>query len=409
MPFKPRIYIFCFIPFFMLFYSEILSIGGLRISQLWKIPLLGFLIYYVFQYRKKLSPGWTQTYYWLSLKHLVNSGIINRLFANIQDGLTFLFLPLGFNFFQNALTRDTMRRLLLCVCQYFILTNIPFLFFGLQSRKDGLVYGDFQAYTGIFQNQHAMSVIMCIGIIVLLYNFKSGRFKGWKVRLYNIFLLCMGTYSMYLGFARTGWLMCLLGVCILYFPRSMDFKQWISIIFIVVGLAFGGTVMMLTNKNFHDRILDINAKTGKQKNIGSGRADFISNAIELYSSGNYFELACGKCMDDLKDYELEKTGMRIFAHNGFVTLLATDGAIGVGLEILGIIMLFNFIQKRRDCDSYTISLACWVMNLSFQLTQGGHIFHFDLLYAMVYSMLQLEYEEKANSNQEKYMVMYNEA
>ena len=39
-------------------------------------------------------------------------------------------------------------------------------------------------------------------------------------------------------------------------------------------------------------------------------------------------------------------------------------------------------------------MASWLMNLSFQLTQGGHIFHFDLLYAMIYRILQLEYEEK---------------
>lgn len=394
MPFPLKKYIFCFIPFFLLFYSENLSVGGLKISQLWKLPLLVYLIYYVFQYRRKLSPGWTQMYYWLSLKHLVNSGAVNRLFANIQDGISFLFLPLVYNFCQNAMHKDLLRRVLLCVCHYFILTNIPFLFFGMQSQKEGLSYGDFQAYTGIFQNQHAMSIIMGIGIIVILYNFKLGRFVGWKVKLYNIVVLALGAYSMYLGFARTGWLMCLLGVCILFFPRSLDMKQWIGIITIVGGLIAGFTFMMLTNKTFHDRILDINASTGEQRELGSGRGDFIANAIELYTSGNYFELACGKCMDDLKDYEKEKTGMRIFAHNGFITLLATDGAIGLGMEIIGIIMLFHFIYKRRKCGSYSISLACWMMNISFQLTQGGHIFHFDILYAMIYCILQFEYEEQ---------------
>lgn len=402
MPLKLKSYILWFIPFFLLFYSESISLGGLKISQLWKMPLLGYLIYYVFQYRKKSTPGWSQVYYWLSLKHLVNSGLVKQLFGNIQDGMTFLFLPLGYNYCQNAWNKDFLTKFLLCVCQYFILTNIPFLFFGLKSHKEGINYGDFQAYTGIFQNQHAMSIIMGICIIVILYNYKLGKFQTLKVKLYNIVLLVLGAYSMYMGFARTGWLMCLLGVFILYMPRGMQVKQWLGVVSLVAGLSIGFVFMMLTNKTFHDRILDINAKTGEQRELGSGRGDFIANAIELYSSGNYFELACGKSMADLKDYEYEKTGMRIFAHNGFATLLATDGAIGVGLEILGLIMLFFFIHKRRKCQSYNIAMACWLMNLSFQLTQGGHIFHFNLLYAMIYCQLQLEYEEmNAETNQQR--------
>lgn len=93
MPFKLKYYILSFLPFFLLFYSESNSIGGLKISQLWKLPLLLFLIWYVFQKRHKTSPVWTQTYYWLSLKHLFNSGMVKQLLGNIQDGLTFLFLP----------------------------------------------------------------------------------------------------------------------------------------------------------------------------------------------------------------------------------------------------------------------------------------------------------------------------
>ena len=51
MPFKLKYYILSFLPFFLLFYSESNSIGGLKISQLWKLPLLLFLIWYVFQKR----------------------------------------------------------------------------------------------------------------------------------------------------------------------------------------------------------------------------------------------------------------------------------------------------------------------------------------------------------------------
>ena len=385
-----------FIPFFFLFYSESINIGGMRISQLWKLPLVGYFICYLFQYRKKNSPLWSQGYYWLAVKHLFNSGTIKKTFANIQDGIPFLFLPLMYNYFCNSMSLEKVEKILLCITQYFILTNIPFLFFDLPSNTEGLMYGERASYTGIFQNQHAMSTIMGICIIVILNFFKKNYFDNLALKGYNALLLLLAAYAMYLGFARTGWAMCVIGICVLFLPNNMRVKQWIGII--IVTLSIGGvfSYMMINNKDFHDRILDINSQTGEQKELGSGRSVFIANAIELYESGNIFELAFGKSMEDLKDYEYKKTGMRIYAHNGFATLLATDGAIGIIIKLTSMALLFFFIIRRKDCESHNAALAFWFMNLSFQLTQGGHVFHSDLLYALTFSLLELENDNNCN-------------
>lgn len=393
MPIKIKYYILLFVPFFMLFYSEAIEIGGMRISQLWKMPLLSYVVFYLFQHRRKLSPAWTQAYYWLSLKHLFNSGCVRHLLGNIQEGVSFLFLPLLYNFCQNAFAAKTVDRLLLCTSQYFILSNIPFLFFGLHTHKQGVYYGDITGYTGIFQNQHAMSTIMGICIIVIIYYFRKGAFAHWLVRLYNIGLLALASYAMYLGFARTGWAMCLIGVFILFLPRNMQAGQWLGIAAVTTFLIGGFVLMMQVNSDFHDRVLDINSMTGKHKEIGSGRGEYIANALELYASGSVVEMAVGKSMNDLTEYEYIKTGRRIYAHNGFATLLVTDGAVGVGLKLLAMALLLGFIRKRRHCFSYNVALSFWTMNLSYQLTQGGHVFHSDLLYAMAYCLLQAEYED----------------
>lgn len=394
MPIRLKYYILLFLPFFMLFYAEGIKIGSLTVSQLWKLPLIVYFTYYLFQYRKKQTPAWAQGYYWIATKHLVNAGTIKNIFANIQDGISFLFLPLIYNYFHNSRSREVVERILLCISQYFVLTNIPFLFFGLKSHAEGLQYGEMVAYTGIFQNQHAMSTIMGICIIVILYYFKKEFFSSWQSKLFNVCLLALAMYAMYLGFARTGWLMCLLGVVILFMPRNTSIKQWLGILSVGVVLSCGFTYLMLTNKTFHDRILDINTTTGKQKDLGSGRGEYIANAIELYLSGNIFELAFGKSMDDLKDYEYQKTGMRIYAHNGFATLLATNGAIGVLLKLMSMTLLYCFIRRRKDCVTHNAAMAFWCMNLSYQLTQGGHVFHSDLLYALTFCILQMEYKEK---------------
>lgn len=392
-------YILLFIPFFLLFYMETQNIGGLSISQLWKIPLVGLLVYYLFQYRKKGAPAWSQAYYWLSVKCLFNGGIVKNILANIPVGIPFLFLPLIYNFFRSKETKECVFRWLLTISQYFILTNIPFLFLGMESRGRGIQIGNVMGYSGIFQNQHAMTTLMSVCIIILLYAFKTGRFLTKWVKLYNMLLLLLAVYAMYLGFARTGWLMCLLGVVTLFLPRNLSVKQWIGITMMTVVLGGGFSFMMITNEDFSNRIqgIDSNKKNSKA-DLSSGRSVYIKNALELYASGNVFELVFGKSQDELMDYEKEKTGIRIYAHNGFVTLLVSDGMIGLVIKLTAMLLLLAFIFKRRNCPTSGAAMAFWLMNLSYQMTQGGHIFHSDLLFALTFCLLDYEYEEQNHEN-----------
>ena len=162
MPLKLSTYCLLFVPFFLLFYSEPVNMGGMPLSQLWKLPLAGYMLYIVFQYRSKPAPLWTQTQYWISFKSLFNAGTVTDLVTNVQASIKFLFLPLLFSFVQTQIkAKETLEKTLLTLCQYFVLTNIP-IFLGLPMLSSGHDYGTFVAYSGIFQNQHAMSVIMGI-------------------------------------------------------------------------------------------------------------------------------------------------------------------------------------------------------------------------------------------------------
>lgn len=391
MPLKLQTYIWLFIPFFLLFYSEGITLGSLTVSQLWKMPLIGGIIYYLFQYRKKGTPIWSQTYYWLAIKNLLNKGLFQNIMGNVQEGIRFLFLPLLYNVFANTTRLKKARKYILVIVQYFILTNIPFLL-GMEPLNSGLEYGELVAYSGIFQNQHAMSTIMSICIVIILHFMKHEWISGKWSRLYNILLIILASYCMYMGFARTGWLMCLLGIFIIFIPNDLSVRQWIGIATISCCLLGGFVYMMSTNKTFYNRIVGIDSRTNKKISISSGRDVFIRNAWDLYCSGNPIELAFGKSMDELKDYEKEKTGMRIYAHNGFANMLATNGALGILLMLVCGVTLLSFVYRRRDCPSYRLALTMWIMNVSFQLTQGGHIFHVDVLFALVYCILQLEFE-----------------
>ena len=391
MPLKLSTYCLLFVPFFLLFYSEPVILGGMPVSQLWKLPLAAYMLYFVFQFRTKRAPVWAQTQYWISLKSIFNAGTVTDFMTNMQASIKFLFLPLLFSFAQARIKeKETLEKTLLTLCQYFVLTNIP-MFLGLPTLSSGHDYGTFVAYSGIFQNQHAMSVIMGICITVILHYFKSGWFESRTSKTYNIALLCIAAYAMYLGFARTGWLMCLLAIFVLFWPKDTSMRQWIGIISVSVVLAGGLSYMMVTNEMFRDRVLGNNLQTHEKMNIDSGRSEYSAAALERYANGTLLEQIIGMSTQDEMDYIQLKTRNRVGAHNGFVDMLARNGIVGLLLMLVMLISLFVYIRCRKMCPTYRLALALWVMNFSFQVTQGGTMFHTDLLYALTFCLLEEEY------------------
>lgn len=391
MPLKFSTYCLLFVPFFLLFYSEPVNLGGMPVSQIWKLPLAGFMLYFVFQFRSKPAPLWTQTQYWISFKSLFNAGTVTDLMTNVQASIKFLFLPLIYSFVAaKDKSGETLAKILLVLCQYFVLTNIP-MFLGLPMLSSGHDYGTFVAYSGIFQNQHAMSVIMGICIAVILHFFKTGRFESAGAKCYNIVLLGIAAYAMYLGFARTGWLMCLLAIIVLFWPKDATARQWLGIIGVSAALAGGFTYMMVTNEMFRDRVMGNNLQTHEKMNIDSGRSEYTAAAFERYCNGTLLEQVIGMSTQDEMDYILLKTRNRVGAHNGFMDMLARNGIVGLLLMLLMLITLFAFIRKRKKAPTYRLALALWLMNFSFQVTQGGSMFHTDLLYALTFCLLDVEY------------------
>lgn len=236
-----------------------------------------------------------------------------------------------------------------------------------------------------------MSVIMGICIAVILHFFKTGRFESAGAKCYNIVLLGIAAYAMYLGFARTGWLMCLLAIIVLFWPKDATARQWLGIIGVSVALAGGFAYMMVTNEMFRDRVMGNNLQTHEKMNIDSGRSEYSAAALERYANGTLLEQIIGMSTQDEMDYILLKTRNRVGAHNGFVDMLARNGIVGLLLMFLMLIALFAFIRRRKQCPTYRLALALWLMNFSFQVTQGGSMFHTDLLYALTFCLLEEEY------------------
>lgn len=394
MPIQFKYYVLLFIPFFALFYSESLQIGGMTISQLWKIPLAFYLIYYLLQHRHLKSPRWSEWQYAASIKSLINADAIVNPASNAQTALKMAFLPLLYNYIHNHEWRaNTLRKALLLVAHYFILTNVP-VFLGLRTLSSGHDYGTFVAYSGIFQNQHAMSVIMGMCIVVILNAFKTEQLKGLATKAYNVALIALACYAMYLGFARTGWLMFLLATITLFWPRNINVRQWVGILLIVATLAGGFAYLFNTNELFHDRIVGNNLQTHQKMNVDSGRSEYMAIALDRYAHGTVPELLFGVSYTEVRAAIQAKTRLHIGAHNGFVDALTANGILGLGLLLLFAFSLLAFILQRKQAETFRLALAMWVMFWSFQTTQGGYMFHTDFIYALIFCLLERESEEE---------------
>ena len=391
MPISLKRYILLFPFFFLLFYVESIKMGSIVVSQMWKIPLALYMLYYVFQYRHMPTPFWAKTQYWQSLKWMFTAGYVTQFMVNLQACIKFLFLPLLFSFIRNKdWNVEQIRAYLLTIVQFFVLTNIPFLFFGFKGISHGHDYGTYVAYSGIFQNQHAMSIIMAICIIVILSYMKKKYIVGrWNI-IYNVFLLCVAAYAMYLGFARTGWLMCLVAIIVLFWPKDFTAKQWIVMAIVGVVLIGSLSYLMEADTMFYDRVVGNNITTHEHMNVTSGRTEYSAAALERFMNGTPLEWVIGVSTENIYDAIFLKTGMRVGAHNGFVDMLTRNGVVGLGLMLIYLIALLFFIVKRKQCDSYRMAMAMWVMIFSFQITQGGVMFHTDLLYALILCILEKE-------------------
>ena len=385
-------YIIYFVLFFFLFYAEGIKVGGMTVSQLWKMPLIVVMVFLIVRKRRHHRPLFISLYYWIAIKNLFNAGTIKTFVSNIQEGLRFVFIPLIYDSFNlSNKSVESLYKFLLVVAQYFVLTNIPFIFFGLPSLHEGKEYGDFIAYTGIFQTQHAMSVIMSLCILVILQYFKREGFSIYRFSsLYNGILLVLAVYAMLLGYARTGWLMCLVGIMILFVPKKISGKQILVFTLVLMVLVAGIAYLMENNQKFHDRILGIDAVTGVQRDVDSGRSEYIKHGLDYYMQGSALELLFGRSMVGLRNYEEAMTTMNIATHNGFSNMIVVNGIVGLILMIWCMFAMLIWIRHRKYCYSGRLALAAWFMNFSFQMTQGGHIFHADLFYALIFVILERE-------------------
>lgn len=394
------------LPYFLIFfliYLGSIQIGPTTFSQIWKIPLFGFLIWQVLIIRNNKKPTFIKWSYARAAKNLVTSGFSVSYFAGISDFLRYMMFPLMFEYASLKIKNtQQLDKIMLGFAQFVIISGIPFVLGILESKVEDVVDVNIaDGFAGMFQNTHGASITTTTAVLILLAHlkFKSSVIKYTKL---NYALLVFGVYLIYLTYIRTGYAMFFIGLVILFIPKKFTVKQVVSSGVALSVLLFGFFYLLETSEFFYNRIFDI--RNGQQTAAGSGRLLFWKASFDLWLDGNPFEMLFGFGFDGLVDAIYKAVGLRVYAHNEFFTQLGQNGFLGILFFIGYLASLFKFIWKRRKRHSFRLSMAIFFLYVSLMMTQGGMWFELDIFMVLVF--LKLDFEDKVY---QKKLILHRQA
>lgn len=383
-------YTLLFIIYFVLHYIEGLPpIGGLSIAQLWKLPLIGYLLACVLSTKRKFNK-FEKTGYLYSIEPYFCPAIVTNPFSIVSFSMRQLPIPLFYNFWLRF-NKTMLEKLLLYFSHFICLTSLITLTGIVEPLKEYLsadaFMEDLEYYSSVFATTHAASSYFCISSTVIVFFFINNKFRTNFERIYNLFLLAIAIYSLFLAYVRTGWLMLAVSLLLIIDLKKFNFvqkvKTAVALIMIVIGLVF----LYNTNEAFRLRISGGGQYRGESEQMidtgGSGRSDFWKSGITNWAKNDLYSLFFGKGLDAVLDDNHKATGMRVFSHSLIIDSLAQYGIISLVLLITLFIQINKFIKRYGRGSPYQrLSRAIFYAGMIFCAFQSQMQFDYIIIFTI---------------------------
>lgn len=354
-------------------------------SVLWKIPLILIILVKLIMntdISKKERPSYISWGYAWGIKNFINGGLAFYPWQTIAYGVKFTILPLLLDYFRTIKKNETLFNIGLLFSQYFVLANIPFLTGIIVDTGTATEYDGELSFVGIFTGQHPTAIVAAMASVFLLHAVSDTN-KEKKYRAYNLIILLIDYYILYAAYTRTGWAMGVIGFIIFfYFRKQQTVKRTLSLIIVCLLLGVGYTWLLNNNERFYNRINDVINNGSYEADMGSGRMIYADVSLQLFKDSNTITQIFGTGIDPLMDNMHRAISMRIYSHNGWIDALTGNGVIGLFLMVMMCLMMIVYVWQHRKNKYAEISLACVVMYISYQFTQGGGFFYQDVLLAI---------------------------
>jgi len=381
--------------FFLLFYIETITIFGIKIAILWKIPILIYLILFVLYSTKKIKSN-ILTWGYLFNFHLLFSisGITNLVltFSSISRSVVF---PLFFHYFNMKGHSSKLKLYLKNISTFIIISTIPFLINLIEPLSPGYDlsrYGlEAYGFTGIFQKAHPASMTLSLSVIIMVFFIKNEVNK--KRKLYYSFLVLIGLYAIVQTYVRTGMLMTVVGISIIYY-KKLSIKGFIksSFLLLVCGFLFllaynrSEVIQMRINeKNIYTK--DNNTELSIET-IGSGRFVIAAYAIDNWWSEGTYSILFGLGEPLAREKMNITKGSPSFAHNGVVEVLQTQGLTGLIILLLFFRSIYRLIMTNKESKYFKLNLALFFAFLTGYFFQGNDLFLVYLILGISLTLLK---------------------
>lgn len=389
--------------FFFLFYLETVTIFGIKIAILWKIPFLIFLVLYILNSSKKINSNILTWGYLLNFHLLFSISAITNLvltFSSISRSIVF---PLFFHYFNLKGYSSKLKLFLKNASIFSILSTIPFLLNLIEplsgtSGYDLSIYGlEEVGFVGFFQSSHPASMCLSIAVINVAYFFTKEKNK--KKRFFYSFLVIIGLYAILQTYVRTGLLMTVIGLIIIVF-KKFSLRSFINLsIFLIIG---GLISIYIYNNNdaLRMRFNDTNIYSENNSNelntntLGSGRLVIAAYAIDNWWSEGTYSIFFGLGEPLAREKMTNTKGSGVFAHNGVIEVLQTQGLTGVFIMFLFYRSIHRLIISNKGSEYYKLNLAVFYSYIFGFLVQGNDLFLVYLMFAISLSLLKTDNTNK---------------
>ena len=392
-----------FVLFFSLHYVEGLPpIAGLSVAQLWKMPLIAYLLinaihthYHTFKFEKY---GYSY-----SLTPFLSVEVLSSPFSVLLFSIKQLPTILFFKFWQRF-NKNTLHKTLILISQFICLSSLLTLTNVVQPLKnyqnaesfiEGLSY-----YSSVFGDAHAASSYFSIASVTLIYFLINKHFKSRLSQIYNIILICIGVYSLFLAYTRTGWIIFIISLIIIIDFKRISIKNKLIAIILLIIAAVGIIALYNNNEAFRLRISGGGQYKGESETLvetdGSGRTDFWKNGIELWANSNLYCFLFGNGTDAVVKNNKTKTGMPVGSHSLFVDILAKYGLVTFILLILFYCYQYRFISVfGRGSPYQSLCRAQLIGSIIFAFFQGEAYFDYSVIYSIT---LVIMYKTSTKTN-----------
>jgi O-antigen ligase len=375
---------------------ENFSMGGLKFTYVWKFPIL--ILFLINNLGQKIDFNLIFWGYLFALKTIFNTSFFIYPVESIITFSKYLVIPLFVHWI--CLNTNSIKKIIflkkipVLLAIFAILANVLF-FLGVfpgPTTKPMLYYEEeiLSGFVGILGAAHYTSAVLAVASVVLLNQLISGKLGGWGKFLLSI-LLFLGFILLVKTFARTGWLMFLIGVGVLFFRKisRRNVKKIVGFSFLVV---VGLVVLFQTNEGVRHRVLD--ERTGQEdlsweETFGSGRPKIAKVYLQNLYESNLATYLLGMGSEaSMRRYE-HKTGIPLIAHNGVLQVLVDDGLLGILLYATFIFSMWKAIS-RTNSSSNQCAFAVFFMFLSCLVTQQANYFLLDVFLAIHVALVLIE-------------------